>query len=608
MILSNDSDPDGTVNQASVDLNPTDPGRQNTLNVPGEGDYAVDNSGVVTFTPAAGFTGTSQISYIVRDNTGTASNVATITVTVGPLALNDVDVTPAGVAVTRDVLFNDVDANGVDPLTLDLDPSTPTVRDLTVVVNGQGTFAADNAGNITFTPAAGFTGTSQLPYAVQDVAGAPSSAGATYTVHVGPITTDDTGTSLNGQAVTINTFGNDTDLDGFDPSTLDLDPSDADIDASVLVAGVGTFQALPNGQVTFTPDPAYAGGTVQVPYVVQDVFGAPSNQSTITITVGPYADLVTTMFGDTYAPGRAPVTYTVQTVNRGPSAAPNVVVQVQLRAGLRNVNGTPFGLAGATYDPDTGLLTFAAVPSLAAGDTISTTFSFRMPDDGYAFGTGASVALPLGLGGVSDPAVDNNDGSLPPATVTTVGPLPVTLTRFTATGRGADAVLAWATASEKDAAYFAVERSLDGGRTFAQIGRREAAGTTTVPQQYTLTDAGVGRTARTVYYRLRQVDFDGTTAFSNVESVTFTGKQLANVVRLFPNPATTSTTLDLTEVEAGTYAVHLYDATGRLVQTATQLGGTQQPLDLTALPTGSYVVRVTSAATGFVATQRVVKE
>ena len=272
-------------------------------------------------------------------------------------------------------------------------------------------------------------------------------------------------------------------------------------------------------------------------------------------------------------------------------------------ADLFDANGGSYNSAGNVTD--TGTRSVVLLPTsnpLPPGVGLN-------PTTGQVF-VSDRLLLVAGTYTIDVQSVDQFSGTNPVTVTFQIGnnPLPVTLTRFTAQGRGTDAVLAWATASEKDAAYFAVERSLDGGRTFAQIGRREAAGTTTVPQQYTLTDAGVGRTARTVYYRLRQVDFDGTTAFSNVESVTFTGKQLANVVRLFPNPATTSTTLDLTEVEAGTYAVHLYDATGRLVQTATQLGGTQQPLDLTALPTGSYVVRVTSAATGFVATQRVVKE
>ena len=128
-----------------------------------------------------------------------------------------------------------------------------------------------------------------------------------------------------------------------------------------------------------------------------------------------------------------------------------------------------------------------------------------------------------------------------------------------------------------------------------------------MPQEYNLTDAGVGRTAHLVYYRLRQVDTDGKFQFSDVRAVTFTNKVLTNVLSLYPNPAATATTVDLTEMEAGTYSVSLFDVTGRLVLNATQAGGTQQSLDVQSLPVGTYLLRVTGTA-GFSATQRLVKQ
>ncbi|MEB3343705.1 DUF4347 domain-containing protein, partial [Okeania sp.] len=104
-ITGNDSDPDdGTVNVATVDLDPSTDGRQTTRTVEGEGTYSVDDSGNVTFTPEADFVGTTTgISYTVADQNGGVSNEATITVTVNnqnPTAVDDSTSTNTGTPVT----------------------------------------------------------------------------------------------------------------------------------------------------------------------------------------------------------------------------------------------------------------------------------------------------------------------------------------------------------------------------------------------------------------------------------------------------------------------------------------------------------------------------
>jgi hypothetical protein len=99
------------------------------------------------------------------------------------------------------------------------------------------------------------------------------------------------------------------------------------------------------------------------------------------------------------------------------------------------------------------------------------------------------------------------------------GPLPVELTAFTAERQGADAVLRWRTAQERDNAYFAVESSPD-GVAFREIGRRPGHGSTSAPQQYDFRDANLSRYGTAVvYYRLRQVDTNGDAQLSPVRAV-----------------------------------------------------------------------------------------
>ena len=167
-------------------------------------------------------------------------------------------------------------------------------------------------------------------------------------------------------------------------------------------------------------------------------------------------------------------------------------------------------------------------------------------------------------------------------------PLPVELSAFTATAEGNRAVrLAWATASEKNSAAFEVERSQD-GRAFERIGTVAAAGSSTAPRAYALTDAQLPAGTGVLYYRLRQVDLDGAFGHSPVRAVARTGA--AAGLALYPNP-THDDAATLTGVEPGA-AVTVFDALGRLVASVTANAAGTAVLRLPAeLPAGVYVVR-----------------
>jgi len=165
-------------------------------------------------------------------------------------------------------------------------------------------------------------------------------------------------------------------------------------------------------------------------------------------------------------------------------------------------------------------------------------------------------------------------------------PLPVVLTAFTATLAGPGAVrLAWATASEVSSARFEVQRSAD-GVAYTTIGSLAAAGTSLTPHAYAYPDAGLPAGASRLYYRLRQVDQDGTAAYSPVRPVALTGA--AAGLSLYPNPAPGgAATLLGASPEA---PVQVFDALGRPVAAATaDAAGTAA---LPGLAPGVYVVRV----------------
>ncbi|WP_310393375.1 T9SS type A sorting domain-containing protein [Hymenobacter sp.] len=114
-------------------------------------------------------------------------------------------------------------------------------------------------------------------------------------------------------------------------------------------------------------------------------------------------------------------------------------------------------------------------------------------------------------------------------------PLPVELTRFTAARQASGVALTWTTASEVNSAYFEVQRSAN-GREFGVVAKAEARGTNSAPTAYSAVDAQAP--AGRLYYRLRQVDLDGTAAYSPVATVE--GAEALAKAAPYPNPARTS--------------------------------------------------------------------
>jgi hypothetical protein len=169
----------------------------------------------------------------------------------------------------------------------------------------------------------------------------------------------------------------------------------------------------------------------------------------------------------------------------------------------------------------------------------------------------------------------------------TAVPLPVVLTAFHALpAAGGRAVhLVWATASEVTSSHFEVERSTDGAY-FTPLGTVAAAGSSHTKQAYAFPDEALPSGAPLLYYRLRQLDTDGTASYSPVRVVQ---RAVSSSLVLFPNPAQVATTLAGAEPNA---VVHVLDALGRVVATATAdaTGIATRALPV-GLPGGVYVVR-----------------
>ncbi|MGI4871025.1 MAG: T9SS type A sorting domain-containing protein [Janthinobacterium lividum] len=193
------------------------------------------------------------------------------------------------------------------------------------------------------------------------------------------------------------------------------------------------------------------------------------------------------------------------------------------------------------------------------------------------------------------------------ASTSQLNPLPVQLTAFTAVKRAADGLLSWTTASEVNSAYFEVQASTDGAK-WQVLGQVKAAGTSSSPRSYSFLDKAIARYgSAVVYYRLNQVDQDGTSAFSPVR--TLAPDALAWGVSAYPNPFAAELTAQLTTPEAGPVSLTLLDVMGRVVLRQELLAASgSQTISLAearSLPAGAYLLLVSQHA--YHATLRIVR-
>jgi hypothetical protein len=289
-------------------------------------------------------------------------------------------------------------------------------------------------------------------------------------------------------------------------------------------------------------------GTCAVGLVANDVNSGPISNTAPSISIPPLSATVTA--------GPPLESFVVQTL---PASA----------AGILYLNSTPVIPGQVIPASQASQLFFDPVANYVG----TATFTYTATDDsGAGSNNTATYSMPI----------DNR-------------PLPVTLVSFQAKAvRAVDAQLTWRTASELNNQYFEVQRSTD-GRAFERIARVNGRGTTASATAYSYLDAEAGkRVGKLLYYRLRQVDLDGTATYSPVQIVRFDGKAEPAGISLYPNPTTlTQTTkLDLSLLPAGSYEVRVLDNVGRIVLTQTMAGGDISPLVLPNAARGTYIVLV----------------
>lgn len=250
-------------------------------------------------------------------------------------------------------------------------------------------------------------------------------------------------------------------------------------------------------------------------------------------------------------------------------------------------NGNNFGVlyhftAAGGHRPQASLALggdgkFYGTASLGGSFSAGTVFSFDPFDTTY-------VVLHHLMGGL--------DGGTPTGNILIIptSQLPVEWTAFRAQPAGPNMVhLDWATSREQGNRGFDIQRSMD-GVSFESIGWVPSRGDSENQQQYGFTDHQVphGRW----HYRLRQLDINGGTSFSEIRSVSI---EASTEMVLYPNPA--EHRLHVQSAFEQNDIASVFDGQGKLIKNWQLRGaGPTFQVDISSLKSGVYFLVLRDAA------------
>lgn len=192
----------------------------------------------------------------------------------------------------------------------------------------------------------------------------------------------------------------------------------------------------------------------------------------------------------------------------------------------------------------------------------------------------------------------NNGGSSPSfVPLQPISVIPVRFLGFTAVKSGSDAILKWEVTNEDaNVDRYELERSFNGTdfSSFATILKSSSTATT---KTYNSTDANIaGRVAQgaIVYYRVRQVDRDGRSTYTEIRNIRFSNTKGFGVT-VFPNPVKDVATVNIDLDAASAISILVTDAAGKELKRVDldgAAGGNTKQINMSNFAAGTYVLRI----------------
>tara|TARA_B100001989_G_C24514321_1_gene452243 strand:- start:792 stop:1508 length:717 start_codon:yes stop_codon:yes gene_type:complete len=176
------------------------------------------------------------------------------------------------------------------------------------------------------------------------------------------------------------------------------------------------------------------------------------------------------------------------------------------------------------------------------------------------------------------------------------GNVPVELTSFNAMMTGSNVNLQWATATETNNQGFEIQRKIvkDGNESdWNLVAFKQGFGTTTEPQQYSYQDDISKLNADKIYYRLKQIDFDGRYEFTDEVFVENNIPQVFGLEQNYPNPFNPATKITFNLPEQDFVTLKVYNMIGEevaeLVNEMKEAGTYQVDFNAINLTSGTYL-------------------
>lgn len=187
-------------------------------------------------------------------------------------------------------------------------------------------------------------------------------------------------------------------------------------------------------------------------------------------------------------------------------------------------------------------------------------------------------------------------------------PLPIILTDFSAQYNKPNVTLKWTTSQEINFSHFVIERSTS-GTNYTDAGVVFAYGNAGDITNYSFSDNLNNIQSGIVYYRLRLVDIDGKSKYSETRIIRI-GKQDENAITIltYPNPVTNELRISIPnnwQNKKVTYEV--FNANGQVSKKSETGSGSQtETVNMSNLAPGFYIVRV--SCEGQTAQQKIIKQ
>ncbi|MEP6676479.1 MAG: hypothetical protein ABJA78_15060 [Ferruginibacter sp.] len=165
------------------------------------------------------------------------------------------------------------------------------------------------------------------------------------------------------------------------------------------------------------------------------------------------------------------------------------------------------------------------------------------------------------------------------------GPLPVTITDFTAQCKNNFIQLSWKTQTEQNSDRFDIQRSIDGSG-WQKIGSVKAAGNSSNTLLYNFADHSLN--AATYFYRLAEYDADNKFIYS---SILKSGCGSSSLFSVSPNPVSDIAKVMIGASTNGKGTLILYNTSGQKIMSQSivfNTGTNQYPVNMAGLPQGNY--------------------